>query len=272
MKKSKIIVPALGILAFSTAAAVTGTVAWFTANRLVTVNATAITAYNPEAGLKVTLSGHKGCVAGASSVGTGDTAASVTHNQLRDASVDLENTKVWRSILNDDGSAVSSYGDVTAAATEGTAAGSYTGEGTTYYYWCSIYTAKFELVQQSTSEVYNLKYDNTKLVATNTGSLAIAPALRIGIVLSDGSFKVITPFKAAGANSYVNSATTATGSYAGCLGSDKSGNFAMGTLTGSGYVEATIYTWFEGTDATCINANVNIAQSVSVGLKFTISQ
>ena len=39
MKKSKLIVPALAIIAFSTAASITGTVAWFTANRQVTINA-----------------------------------------------------------------------------------------------------------------------------------------------------------------------------------------------------------------------------------------
>jgi len=38
MKKSKIIVPALGILVLSTAAAVTGTVAWFTSSNLLSVS------------------------------------------------------------------------------------------------------------------------------------------------------------------------------------------------------------------------------------------
>lgn len=38
MKKTKIIIPALGILLLSTAASVTGTVAWFSANNQVTVN------------------------------------------------------------------------------------------------------------------------------------------------------------------------------------------------------------------------------------------
>lgn len=37
MKKSKIIVPALGLIALSTAASITGTVAWFTANNSVTI-------------------------------------------------------------------------------------------------------------------------------------------------------------------------------------------------------------------------------------------
>ena len=38
MKKSKIIVPALGIIAFATAASITGTVAWFTAQSQVTIS------------------------------------------------------------------------------------------------------------------------------------------------------------------------------------------------------------------------------------------
>ena len=39
MKKSKVIIPALGVLILSTAASVTGTVAWFTANRTATITA-----------------------------------------------------------------------------------------------------------------------------------------------------------------------------------------------------------------------------------------
>lgn len=37
MKKTKIVIPALGIIAFATAASITGTVAWFTANSRVTI-------------------------------------------------------------------------------------------------------------------------------------------------------------------------------------------------------------------------------------------
>ena len=39
MKKAKILVPAMGMMLLSTAAAVSGTMAWFSANRAVTVNA-----------------------------------------------------------------------------------------------------------------------------------------------------------------------------------------------------------------------------------------
>ena len=43
MKKSKIIVPALGILVLSTAASITGTVAWFSVNNSVSVDGMAVT-------------------------------------------------------------------------------------------------------------------------------------------------------------------------------------------------------------------------------------
>lgn len=43
MKKSKILIPALGILVLSTAASITGTVAWFSVNNSVTVNGMQVT-------------------------------------------------------------------------------------------------------------------------------------------------------------------------------------------------------------------------------------
>ena len=42
MKKTRIVIPALGLIAFSTAASITGTVAWFTANNSVTVTGMAV--------------------------------------------------------------------------------------------------------------------------------------------------------------------------------------------------------------------------------------
>ena len=53
MKKLRVILPAILTLAVSTSAAVTGTVAWFSATRLRTVTMTGITVVNPEQGLKL---------------------------------------------------------------------------------------------------------------------------------------------------------------------------------------------------------------------------
>ena len=55
MKKSKVIIPALGVLILSTAASVTGTVAWFTANRTATITAGEFAVVKTADDLSVTL-------------------------------------------------------------------------------------------------------------------------------------------------------------------------------------------------------------------------
>ena len=56
MKKSKIIIPALAMIAFSVAAAATGTVAWFTANRTASLDAGTYAVVKTTSNLSVTLS------------------------------------------------------------------------------------------------------------------------------------------------------------------------------------------------------------------------
>ena len=55
MKKSKVIIPALALMAFSVAASITGTVAWFTANRVATVTAGSFAVVNTTTDLQVSL-------------------------------------------------------------------------------------------------------------------------------------------------------------------------------------------------------------------------
>ena len=113
MKKSKIIVPALGILAFSTAAAVTGTVAWFTANRLAIVSNDQITVVNPEAGLSVvaenvanTLVNNNGATGSRPSITHGydnTQAAGLKQGYLRDASMNMNTETLYKAKLAEDG-------------------------------------------------------------------------------------------------------------------------------------------------------------------------
>ena len=55
MKKSKIIVPALAIIAFSTAASIAGSVAWFTASRTVSISGGEYSVVKLTSDLKCTL-------------------------------------------------------------------------------------------------------------------------------------------------------------------------------------------------------------------------
>ena len=63
MKKSKVIIPALALMAFSVAASITGTVAWFTASRVATVKAGSFAVVNTTTNLSVSLASGVGTTA-----------------------------------------------------------------------------------------------------------------------------------------------------------------------------------------------------------------
>lgn len=90
MKKSKIIIPALAIIAFSTAASIAGSVAWFTASRQANVNAGTYTVVKTSADLAVKIE---------SGVGTSanDTTkvVSLPDSVLSDGSVNHKTSKVY---------------------------------------------------------------------------------------------------------------------------------------------------------------------------------
>lgn len=128
MKKLKVILPAILTLAVSTSAAVTGTVAWFTATRLRTVEMQHVTAVNPESGLElisvINIANTKiERVDNEHKPLTGQNAI-VTHSYdttndengyLRDASVDLSGADpvVYKGILDRDGTGeITGYGTV----------------------------------------------------------------------------------------------------------------------------------------------------------------
>ena len=63
MKKTRIIIPALAMIAFSVAASITGTVAWFTANRTAEIQAGSFTVVKTTANLEATVSSGIGTTA-----------------------------------------------------------------------------------------------------------------------------------------------------------------------------------------------------------------
>ena len=85
MRKSKVIIPALGVLILSTAASVTGTVAWFTANRTAIITAGEFAVVKTGNDLSVTL----GAGVGTAVVNGNNPAVNVTTGyKLTDASFD----------------------------------------------------------------------------------------------------------------------------------------------------------------------------------------
>jgi hypothetical protein len=116
-KKSKIIVPALALITATTAASVTGTVAWFTASRAITVNAGNFVATKLESNLNLTLTQGVGTTA----TGTNVTVnGNITHGSYAATKLNDKGSAeghLYVANLNDDGSSVTSYTDLGTEAT-----------------------------------------------------------------------------------------------------------------------------------------------------------
>ena len=301
MKKSKIIVPALGILAFSTAAAVTGTVAWFTANRLATVKNDQITVVNPEEGLilykVVKVANTK--VTGVNGSGVPDTPnlASVTHandgtNQgvLRDASVDLSGSTVaaYKSILNESTGVRTGFEALDALTDKDTK--KFDGKD---IYYLTAFTASFKVNRVDTAHDASLFLDvaNSTITEPNYATAGKASkALRFGFKTADQWF-VWAPLTEDDTVKYVHKdgenapaetalttgqfvkGTTTTSSL-----DDSSGPMAkatataypeyLGILKDDADLDVTIYTWFEGSDSNCVNEQFKVSAAFTADLKF----
>lgn len=210
MKKSRILAPALAVLSLSTAAAVTGTVAWYFAQSKVTIHSSAVTSFNPEPGLKVTLAADTGTTVSQAVSTTSADPAEVSHDLMRDGSVDLENEKFYVAELDRSSTTanpvIDGYREIAKADLQD---GTYKVDAThSYpYYFATIYTAEFELTKKLGKD-YALYYDNASLAVA--GSSSVQECLRIGIrVDATGDYFVIAPFRKANAGAYVNGTAVA---------------------------------------------------------------
>ena len=96
MKKSKVIIPAMALLLFSTAASVTGTVAWFSSTRVFNTSAASFGVKAIDGNLEATCTGRVGTTATTGSKGVqANTNARLTHGSFNHTT-----TEAW--ILNNE--------------------------------------------------------------------------------------------------------------------------------------------------------------------------
>ena len=104
MKKSRIIVPAMAVIAFSTAASIAGSVAWFTASRQVTINAGSYAVVKTTSNLTVSLG---------NGIGTTVNNNNVTFTgKLTDASFNHNSTSYQVFVPNGAGKAIEKAVDI----------------------------------------------------------------------------------------------------------------------------------------------------------------
>ena len=287
MKKTKLIVPAaLAVMLLSTAASVTGTVAWFTANRAVNTSVSSFTASSVGGNLSLTMG------AGIGTTFANDVVSVASGVKLTDGSFDASSGILYRTpylatepaASTDNFVAISTANDTNYKRVVGTQ---------TYYFavtWTMQFDYKFAGDTTAVNLYFNLdetetvsattknksRIDYTSAVAAETGhSEQTYKGFRIAFVGTTGStVKTVWAPEQTSANVKRISATTdatdgvaqaggvnvlangdtAAVSYAATPTAAASGNNYLGQFTTS--VTSIIFTctaWFEGTDANVIN-------------------
>ena len=164
MKKSKIIIPALGMLLLSTAASITGTVAWFTTVSSATANITSFAVRKLGGDLSYTVAAGTGT----QKVDSTDTSAITlkgTNPALCDASYNHSTGYVWKANSN-----ASAFTSIT---TESEANWSVSGTDQVTYYAVS-WTYTFSYAFGGDSTAMNLYFDAATSTVTPTQTTAAA--------------------------------------------------------------------------------------------------
>ena len=269
LKKSAVVIPALARIAVTAAASVSGTVAWFTANRAVSATAGTFTAYDDNGSLAITAAAGKG-----TTVVTNSNNVSVL-GVLTDASFDFAN--VWTDVRDDDGEVPTAFKQVTDASYK---TGSTNKEGKEVYYavdWTYTIT-----LTSKTKDNVDLFFD---LSSTFTGRAAgdTSNGFRIAMVAGEkeeskqklvwGVDGVKTHVSAVDnaqsefdANEYTQTVSDYSKRADGGAGASKTKEY-LGTFTPtSTSITITCTAWYEGTDPAVVSGKTR--SSLSATRKF----
>lgn len=259
MKKSRIIVPALAMLVMSTAATVTGTVAWFSINK--TVVAT---------GMKVKAVGESSLVIKGSDTGS---VYSSTGTSTKNATSMKPSTSFDGVNFAKLGSAVKVENAASGAATWSGASGAFqasdlvtvnpASDGADIYYTTVTYSIKS---LEQTKDVY------VKSVSSSTtGTQKLYKALRVSVKMGDGTTKIFNPNGGANQSAGVGKYNTTTSAWSldtPTYTSANTTNAALGSATANTEYTVTVNVWFEGQDTTCFSDNVDACEYF-ITLEFT---
>ena len=217
MKKSKIIVPALAMIAFSTAASIAGSVAWFTASRQVTVDAGTYSVVKTSTNLEVDI---------AAGIGTSLSGDAITmgSNYLTDGGFNYDTENIYKPIDGDDGSETTLDTTHIYSLSTVTEANLTRAElsATSKVYTVVTWTVAFTMEFGATTGNYGLYFDKSAStftcgspVVTGTGfRMAFVPYNPTGYTMPSGSARakmVIAPYQIADNCTYVLDENNKTG-------------------------------------------------------------
>ena len=277
MKKSKIIIPALGMLILSTAASVTGTVAWFTTVSSATANITSFAVRKLGGDLSYVVAAGTGT----KKVDSSDTSSITldgTSPALCDASFNHTTKHPWKA-----NSTASAFTEITTENVANWGVTSVTPAQVTYYAVSWSYTFTYTFGGDSTA--MNLYFDSaastitpTTTTAAETGheSQLTYKGFRIAFLCDSSSRAVVWAKNQTSANChYVTASNDQTGAYSNVNSTSAAGNLidssnmtaipenSTGTISRTDYLgqfTTSVNTltikcvaWFEGTDPNVVN-------------------
>lgn len=267
MKKSKIIVPALGMLLLSTAASITGTVAWFTANNKVNVG-----------GMNIKAEAENGIVIAAEeathTAASWSTEATALHTgaglSFIPASTKIADNDWWHGISKkaDNGQYEVTYEKYTVTdAALNTAAS--VGQGKTDIQVPAdknIYLLNHFYIQASAPTALTQQDLVVKsLTVTDSGNKALNKSIRVLFKLGSTT-KIYCPLADGDFT-----ATTYAGAASKAAADDRlldEGTIPAYNAAGTGALDLSVYCYFEGEDANCKSSNIeNELTGVSVSFE-----
>ena len=296
MKKTKIIIPALGILLLSTAASVTGTVAWFAMNESVAVSGMQVKAV-AEDGILVINELDEDAVANWKKATTASYASLVAL-----APTSTANLADWYHASSDDindakaGQAAAAYTKISADANwkrdegSGKSGAYFIDNGTTGYADSDkAYVVLNKFYIKASGNAITLGNDKTykdlyinKITVTGvnngeTGTAALDVSLRIGVKIGT-KVNIYAPvtgattsYKVAGAETSTSATVVPDG---GIVNTPQNASSIPAiTVAKTDALEADVFIYFEGEDAGLKSANLkNTLDTLNVSVQFGITE
>ena len=258
MKKTKVIIPALGILLLSTAASVTGTVAWFSMNAEVTAN-----------GMQVKAKAEDGIVISNEAKAEWKNTATASHNG---SGVELIPTSTakgtsWYHATSTDaddaaaGQAAANYGEpLNITVTDGVGS-----KDANSYYLVNSFFISSSSAQALTKDLYV-----KSLTATVDTSYSGALDKAVRVLVSDASGTNALIFNPlGGTDSYKVAGTTDVTTETGADEAELLDNISIPAYTGTSGLEIKVFAYFEGEDEDCKSTNIKAnLDAINVSIVF----
>lgn len=265
MKKTKVIIPAMGLLLLSTAASITGTVAWFSVNTTVTAN-----------GMSVKAKAQEGIAISNAANGTYNfTAASSksTVAELYPAST-IDFDPFLTSVSTNPGQANTQQAYSTGAA--------WVDNNTEAHYVVHDFYIRSSSASALTIGSLDVKSVDAK-VGGSAATQELSKSLRVGVKFDTSSnvyiYGPVTGFTATvsvqnAAGAYDANNRTDVTALAGNVESNDTSVTTLPSRENNGK-HVYVYVWFEGEDAACISNNLPVSAEqldISITFGFTAAQ